>query len=396
MQDLRIILIILGAVAIAALLIHGLWTSQKGRQKNIGNKPINKMTHPADEQAEHDPDGFDSDGIGPVRVVSSGHQAASLVDDASVIDDWHETPHFSAVNEDDDKADDEPQVGLPPRLSKSTFSGVEKPIFPDEASAQTVPLPEPPGPDATLHQGEVATGATQSRETEAELRVRRYQEGEIDPLFDGPEQKAPVADEQPPEPSQAEPEATLAADEKSSAAEHTEPDTIRTDAQTRQDEVQTKPDPTPEPMKPLRDVPKTWQDVYVINVVARPNQQLQGHDLMRALTQADFSFGDMDIFHRHQNTNAEGEPLFSLINMVQPGTFNPNAMAEFGTPGVSVFMQLPHPGMAKNQFNLMIQAAENMADTLDAILLDGQRRPLSPDYLAQCREQLRDFDSQAQ
>ncbi|MBO1518995.1 cell division protein ZipA [Oceanisphaera pacifica] len=394
MQDLRIILIILGAVAIAALLIHGLWTSQKGRQKNIGDKPINKVANQTEDQVENDPDGFDSDGIGSVRVVSSNHQAASLVDDANAIDDWHETPHFSAVNEDED---DEPQLGLPPRLSKSTFSGAEKSVLPESTDTDKAPAPEKKASDAALSQDAVITDTTQSRETDAEQRVRRYQEGEIDPLFDEPKQTTSEADEPYPEPPQSEPEAPLATSMKDSAlldAEQAEPEEVHT--ATPQDDVESKPEPMPEPAKPLREVPKTWQDVYVINLVARPNKQLQGQDLIRALTQADFSFGEMDIFHRYQNANAQGEPLFSLINMVQPGTFNPNAMAEFSTPGVSVFMQLPQPGMAKNQFNLMIQAAENMAETLDAILLDGQRRPLSPDYLAQCREQLRDFDSQVQ
>lgn len=330
MQDLRIILIILGAVAIAALLIHGLWTSQKARQKPIREKPIGKVANgPATG------DDFDRDGIGSVRVL--GKRKAETVrrqhDDEK---DWQTSPHFSALNDDDD---DEPVIGLAP----------------------VTPSPARP----------VAAARPVVTETELQQRERQYRQGEIDPLFDEPEVPAPPTLEQQNE------KAELNVAERKPDAE---------------------PEPVIEPVAaaPRREVPKTWQDVYVINLVARPNQQLAGGELARVLADAGFSFGDMDIFHRHHARSNKGEAQFSLINMVKPGTFNPNTMGQFSTPGVSIFMQLPAPGEAKNNFNLMVHTAEKMAEELDALLLDAQRSPLSPDYLAHCREQLRDYDSQAQ
>ncbi len=335
MQDLRIILIILGAVAIAALLIHGLWTSQKGRQKPMREKPIGKVGNGAAGD-----DDFDRDGIGKVRVAGT-RTAETVRRQYEDENDWQTSPHFSALNDDDE---DEPGIGLTP----ATPSSAKK------------------SPSATK-----AFSADKSvvAETELQQRERQYRQGEIDPLFDEPAAPAPRADIVEP---QLAPEPELAPE----PIHHAEPESV--------------------PAAPRRDLPKTWQDVYVINLVARPNQQLAGGELARALTDAGFCFGDMDIFHRHQTPTPQGEALFSLINMVKPGTFNPNAMSQFSTPGVSMFMQLPKPGMAKNHFNLMVQTAENMAEDLDALLLDGQRSPLSPDYLAHCREQLRDYDSQAQ
>jgi cell division protein ZipA len=72
MQELRYILVALGGIAIAALLIHGLWSNRKNRQAPIKEKTLGRMES---KSRERDNDAFDSDGIGQVRVVSGGRRA---------------------------------------------------------------------------------------------------------------------------------------------------------------------------------------------------------------------------------------------------------------------------------------------------------------------------------
>ena len=69
MQELRIVLIILGAVVIAALFLHGLWTTKKEKALTFGtNADFNP--NKLDDLPE-----FDKDGIGAVRVIKTNENA---------------------------------------------------------------------------------------------------------------------------------------------------------------------------------------------------------------------------------------------------------------------------------------------------------------------------------
>ncbi|MBP8113559.1 MAG: cell division protein ZipA, partial [Aeromonas sp.] len=140
-------------------------------------------------------------------------------------------------------------------------------------------------------------------------------------------------------------------------------------------------------------VEKIWQDVYVINLMARPGHDLQGATLLSSLLALGFKFGEMDIFHRHEDLNGKGEVLFSMINMVKPGTFNPYRMEQFSTPGVSLFMQLPLRSNAAFAFEHMLQAADQLASDLDAMLTDASRSPLSDDDIARYRHELAAYEA---
>ncbi|WP_133406392.1 cell division protein ZipA [Parashewanella tropica] len=120
-------------------------------------------------------------------------------------------------------------------------------------------------------------------------------------------------------------------------------------------------------------------DVLVLHVVAKEGEELRGAELLPSMLTVNFKYGDMNIFHRHENPAGTGNVLFSIANMVNPGTFDPDNMEQFSTPGIVLFMRLPCHGDALRNFSTMLNSAEQLADDLGAELRDGERLPWNDD-----------------
>lgn len=262
MQDLRIVLVIVGALAIAALVIHGIWTNQRNKRAQLKNSPPKPVPNKRSAESR-DVDGFDADGVGQVRVVArNGSSGRDIEPVISTV------PQFSAGDEDDADANNQPL----PEVEQTSI---------------------PPSNAAAVESGNVI-----------------------------------------------------------------------------------------------------WKDVYVINITARDGSYIYGRDLKHALRILGFRFGEMDIYHRHLEMDGQGDVLFSLINMIKPGTFDPSKMDRLMTPGVSLFMQLPAAGRGLAHFDLMLKAADKLASEVDGLLFDAARQPLGEYYLTQCRDELKAYDHQ--
>ncbi|TNH42371.1 cell division protein ZipA [Photorhabdus luminescens] len=294
MQDLRLILIIVGAIAIIALLLHGLWTSRKERSSLFRDRPVKRHKH--DRQN-------------------------SFVDDSDdeAFDNQQKPYAHKQVKSHHDKAD----PAIERRQQKLT-----------EIDAATSEESDDP----------LLTG--RQPETTARREVIDEQEPQLG-LFEFEEQNEP---------------------EKSRSA-------IEEKSQEAIGEKETQA--------------KVKEIVLVLHVAAHHGQELDGEPLLQSILQSGFQFGEMQIFHRHVNPSGSGPILFSLANMVKPGSFNPETMADFTTPGVSMFMVVPSYGESSQNFKLMLQAAQRIASDVGGVVLDDERKMLTPQKIELYKARIR-------
>ncbi|HEX4909189.1 MAG TPA: cell division protein ZipA [Permianibacter sp.] len=143
-----------------------------------------------------------------------------------------------------------------------------------------------------------------------------------------------------------------------------------------------------------RPTRKAEPDVIALMVLASEGQFFKGSDLVPCMLEHDLRFGEMDIFHRHADASGQGAVLFSVANALKPGTFDPDNMQNFSSPGISMFMQLPGPQDPRAAYNLMLATAEQIAHAMGGEVRDASRRPLSTEVRLRHQEILAEHERQ--
>lgn len=131
------------------------------------------------------------------------------------------------------------------------------------------------------------------------------------------------------------------------------------------------------------------EELLIIHIIADPAVgTFGGDDIAAAFEACDLRFGAMQIYHREANS---GTPMFSAINMIKPGTFNPASFSELQTPGVSLFMQLPGPDQPMVAFRAMSDCARRLVEHLGGRLQDETHSTLTTQTLTHYEERVRSF-----
>ncbi|HMH68361.1 MAG TPA: cell division protein ZipA [Pinirhizobacter sp.] len=141
-----------------------------------------------------------------------------------------------------------------------------------------------------------------------------------------------------------------------------------------------------------RPVERPVERIVSLYVVSRDDHVFNGTDLVVAAEKAGLEFGDMGIFHRLVDGRRELGPIFSVANLVKPGSFDLKRVEAMQTPGLSFFMTLPGPVPALDAWDTMLPAAQRLAELLDGLVLDEERNALGRQRIAHIRDELRGWD----
>lgn len=133
------------------------------------------------------------------------------------------------------------------------------------------------------------------------------------------------------------------------------------------------------------------QEVLMLFIDKAEGAPIDGAKLLPTLLTLGFKYGEMDLFHRHQDSSGKGEVLFSLANMFNPGTFDIDNMEQLSTRGLTIFMTLPNASEPLQTFNMMHNAAKKIADEFGATVLDDKRNPLDVAIVRSYVEKIRKF-----
>ncbi|MDK9740056.1 cell division protein ZipA [Vibrio sp. D404a] len=332
MQELRFVLIIVGALAIAALLFHGLWTSKKEGKAKFGDKPLGKL----------DNDSLDDADTMPERSFAPE-------DDFEIIRKERKEPDFAvSPTSADPLIDSDPLTSSPSAKNEQADLELnDLPSFSVETPAKEQPesapvlTPEPAVPNFELTE--------EQKENHADFK-EHYGAMSQEPEFD----TQPVQ-------QNLQQEDTAPAVEAAEAAPQ----------EAQEDDL--------------------GLEVIVLNVHCAGETPFVGTELFRSMENNGLTYGEMSIYHCFAEAADTPKVIFSVANMMQPGTLEHDNPADFTTKGISFFMTLPCYGQADQNFNVMLSAAQQIADDLGGNVLDESRNLMTPNRLSEYRKQIRDF-----
>lgn len=134
-----------------------------------------------------------------------------------------------------------------------------------------------------------------------------------------------------------------------------------------------------------------WQMSLAFTVMAQPDQLMDGLVIQRILEQLDMQFGEMQIFHRYL-ASSQKQVLFSVANVIEPGTLIPDQFDLLHTPGLLLFANLPGPLNGLLLFDEILDAANQLAEQLDGVICNEKREPITQKDIEAIRSKILNFN----
>jgi cell division protein ZipA len=346
--NLKTALIIISAVVITAIFIHGFWTIRKNKNPYKLKTKAEKLEP---QNRGFDGSGFDQDGVSKPRVVENplseevSHQEVPM---PAATDYEEQATTYQEFREEDN----EPSLGDMSSLDNITqknennapdLRAQEESLFEQVKAEEVTPVEKI---EASVYQAPVTLAKPPRKTSSYVTKKAPIKRDQIEINFD--------------------------------------------------DEVNGKKGvPTSvkkEPVLAKRKKVNIEPEVLIISVVMPEDMEMSGAALLPTLLTLGMKYGDMNIFHRHEDNAGNGKVTFSLANIMNPGTFDLDNMESFTTQGISLFMTLPNVGDASVVFNQMLNAAKQLALEFNGQLLDDKRSVMTKQTEQHYTGRIREFE----
>lgn len=128
-------------------------------------------------------------------------------------------------------------------------------------------------------------------------------------------------------------------------------------------------------------------DIIVLFILPKPGVKFSGSQINSSVQAMGLKFGDMNIYHYIQN----GRTIFSLANMHEPGSFDPETIHDMQSAGLTVFMQINTSAEvdALDDLTEMLQRSYQIAGLIEGRLCNHKREPLTEQDAEGYRNQVR-------
>lgn len=133
------------------------------------------------------------------------------------------------------------------------------------------------------------------------------------------------------------------------------------------------------------------QKIVTTRIVAGNGGSFQGDQLILSLRGLGMRHGKFGIFHRVDGDDDECT-IFSAASLVEPGSFDLANIKDQEIPGISLFLVLPGPVEGAEAFDMMMETARTLTQSLDGELLDESGSTLSIQRERYLREEVVQFE----
>lgn len=369
-DNFRNSLIIISAVIIGAIFVHGLWTIRKNKNP-YKLKASKDKVKPLKRNFDHG--GFDQDGVGKPKVKpfdtdSSGNELSStqiLPENQDILESPNTTGFLDGSSKKEPVISSLDTASLEyPSSEIPSFDALEKTM--EEISTGDIDLTNEKLTADELSSDELVTDEIIKKDSIVLEEV----------ILQKPIYPQPV--------SRPKPQSSILskAELKRNQIE------INFGNEIEKDKL-----PSVSAIDEIEPVQSSIQpEVLALSVVVSANQIMPGATLLPMLLTLGLKYGEMNIFHRHQDNAGTGPVTFSIANMMNPGSFDLDSMETFVTQGVTLFMMLPNAGNAFDVYQQMLSAAKQLGDEFNAQVLDDKRNVMNKQTEQHYVSRIRDFE----